>query len=467
MVRWASAADLKANGTCCASATGTTVPMMPPIRVKNWISPASSFFSASGSPPGILLFSACTVVSTRPLVSTRTASHIATRFLCSVPPAGWLWYCAKVNSAARVGFTTMVDPTAVAPAISERRENLPVIVVSASRLEDFGDGNHRQCAGAARIVDARDGVDGGADLGGGEAVARREHARGPRPAVALGVIDLVRAEHAAEVLDPPFPAEHVDPAVADRNPGTRARRRHRRTGEPAVGGDVVLLVHPDVRRPAVREAGAHAPADGIELAVDRGDAVVIARRRHRRQRRPLVGLGVEHLERAVELRRAAADQSIRQRNARGNAAAAADIDLLADRDRGQRATRRRHRRQRRPLLAVEVEHPGFAFRIPTDLAGVRQAEAADHVEFPPNGGGRAVVDRHRVRRQLTPLVLRRIVFPEYAHRLVSRIRAAIDQDRIADGGADHLVGALRNGRGYAPFALYALCLGGIGKGKSQ
>ena len=54
----ASAADLNANGNCCASATGTTVPMMPPIRVKNWISPAISIFSASGSPPGSLLFSA-------------------------------------------------------------------------------------------------------------------------------------------------------------------------------------------------------------------------------------------------------------------------------------------------------------------------------------------------------------------------------------------------------------------------
>jgi hypothetical protein len=49
---------LEANGNCCASATGTTVPMMPPINVKNWISPEISIFSASGSPPGSLLFSA-------------------------------------------------------------------------------------------------------------------------------------------------------------------------------------------------------------------------------------------------------------------------------------------------------------------------------------------------------------------------------------------------------------------------
>jgi len=40
------------------SAIGTTVPMMPPIRVKNWISPAISIFSAAGSPAASLLFSA-------------------------------------------------------------------------------------------------------------------------------------------------------------------------------------------------------------------------------------------------------------------------------------------------------------------------------------------------------------------------------------------------------------------------
>src|SRR5262249_54608571 len=36
-----------------------------PMSVKNWISPVRSFFSASGSPPAILLFSAYTVASTR------------------------------------------------------------------------------------------------------------------------------------------------------------------------------------------------------------------------------------------------------------------------------------------------------------------------------------------------------------------------------------------------------------------
>src|SRR5262249_30579805 len=49
------------------------------MRVKNWISPESSFWNASGSPPGSLSFSGCTVVSTRPSVSARTESHMATR----------------------------------------------------------------------------------------------------------------------------------------------------------------------------------------------------------------------------------------------------------------------------------------------------------------------------------------------------------------------------------------------------
>ena len=73
----ACGAVLNANGTCWISATGTTAPSTPPISVKNWISPATSIFSAAGSLPATLLLSGKTCASTRPPVSLLTAAHIS------------------------------------------------------------------------------------------------------------------------------------------------------------------------------------------------------------------------------------------------------------------------------------------------------------------------------------------------------------------------------------------------------
>jgi hypothetical protein len=60
---------LKLNGTCCTSAAGTTALSRPPMIVKNWISPATSNFSAAGSLPAMLLLSGKICASTRPPVS--------------------------------------------------------------------------------------------------------------------------------------------------------------------------------------------------------------------------------------------------------------------------------------------------------------------------------------------------------------------------------------------------------------
>ena len=99
-IAWcACAAERKANGTCCTSAAGTMVPRMPPISVKNWMSPATSAFSAAGSLPWMLLFCGNTCTSTRPRVSMRTASHISTIRLWSELAGVWLWYWLKVKSA--------------------------------------------------------------------------------------------------------------------------------------------------------------------------------------------------------------------------------------------------------------------------------------------------------------------------------------------------------------------------------
>ena len=49
----------------------------PPMIVKNWISPATSIFSAAGSLPAMLLFSGKICASTRPPVSILIAAHIS------------------------------------------------------------------------------------------------------------------------------------------------------------------------------------------------------------------------------------------------------------------------------------------------------------------------------------------------------------------------------------------------------
>src|ERR1700744_2798476 len=43
------------------------------------------------------------------------------RFLCSVPDAAWLWYCAKLYSPASAGLTIRFVPAAAAPVNSDRR----------------------------------------------------------------------------------------------------------------------------------------------------------------------------------------------------------------------------------------------------------------------------------------------------------------------------------------------------------
>ena len=83
IARCASAAVRNANGTCCTSATGMMVPRMPPINVKNSISPATSALSAAGSLPWMLLFCANTLPETRPPLSFSIASHICASRMCS------------------------------------------------------------------------------------------------------------------------------------------------------------------------------------------------------------------------------------------------------------------------------------------------------------------------------------------------------------------------------------------------
>ena len=284
-------------------------------------------------------------------------------------------------------------------------------------------------------------------------MARCDHARRTRPRIALRIVDLIGAEYAAEVVDPAFAAEHIDLPIERGDAGAGASGRHGRARCPRVRGNVIGFVHPHVRRPTARIAGAHPPADGVELAVDSGDAVVVARRRHRRKLRPIVRVGVEDLERTVEFDRSAADESIGKLHPLRDAAAAAHVDFLADRHCRERPARRRHRRKGRPRLSIEIEYPSFILRIPPHLACVWQPEPAEDIEFAADACRRAVMRRHWIGRQLRPFILARIELPEDPHRIASGILTAVDKNLAIDLGADDFIGALRNRRAGAPFAL--------------
>ena len=101
IARCACAAERNANGTCCTSAAGTSVPRMPPIRVKNWMSPATSALSAAGSLPG------CCCSARRPC--RRRGRRFPCRWLptsgraacaASLQPSG-CDACRKANSTSR------------------------------------------------------------------------------------------------------------------------------------------------------------------------------------------------------------------------------------------------------------------------------------------------------------------------------------------------------------------------------
>src|SRR5213080_4243522 len=60
---------------------------------------------------------------------------------------------------------------------------------------------------------------------------------------------------------------------------------------------------------------------------------------------------------------------------------------------------------------------------------------------------------HWIGRELRPFILARIELPEDPHRIASGILTAVDKNLAIDLGADDFIGALRNRRAGAPFAL--------------
>src|SRR5215471_998862 len=82
-----------------------------------------------------------------------------------------------------------------------------------SGLVDFVDVDNGERAGPARVVHPGHRIDGLANLCDREAVTRRDHASRSRPAIGLRIVDFVRSEHAAEIVDPTFAAQNVNFSV--------------------------------------------------------------------------------------------------------------------------------------------------------------------------------------------------------------------------------------------------------------
>src|SRR6266700_3818668 len=405
---------------------------------------------------------------TSPVLISRTARNTVSGFFMWLPeprasPAPhfdghrWLsegrfqtWAAAKIGTASKAA--------AGANAMDFMFSSLSVVV--DSRLVHFVHCHDRKRSRAAGVVDPGNGEDPAPDLRGGEAVARREHARQLCPAVGFRVVHLVRAEHPAEFLDPAFAAEHVHFAVHRLRARAAPRGGHRQARGPGVGRDVVSLVHRYIRRPPVRDSRSYASAHRIDFAVGVGNAVVVARQRHGFERSPAIGLGVEHLERREQLDRPAAGEPVGQIHARRDFRASGDVDLGAYGDCGERAAWLRHRRKRAPGSLYRVVHPCLVLRPPGVLAALGQAEPAEDVELVSDRGRGAVMHRNRIGRQLRPLVRGGIELPEDAHGFARGILAAVDEHAAADVRADDFVGALRDRRALFPRALREYALAG-------
>src|SRR5262245_65694871 len=92
-----------------------------------------------------------------------------------------------------------------------------------SGLVDFVDVDNGERAGPARVVHPGHRIDGLANLCDRKAVTRRDHAGRSRPAIGLRIVDCVRSEHAAKIVDPTYAAQNVKLYVENGETGSRAR----------------------------------------------------------------------------------------------------------------------------------------------------------------------------------------------------------------------------------------------------
>src|SRR5262249_55810902 len=151
-----------------------------------------------------------------------------------------------------------------------------------------------------------------------------------RPAIGLRIVDFVRSEHAAKIVDPTFASQNVNFSVENGDTRSRARCWHRRARRPSVGGNVIGLVHPHIRRPPAGIPRTLPPTDRVDFAVDVGYTVVIPWVWDRCKLGPSIGVGIDLFECAVEIDRPAADEAIGNPHPLRKAGATVHVYLLAD-----------------------------------------------------------------------------------------------------------------------------------------
>ena len=197
--------------------------------------------------------------------------------------------------------------------------------IGAAGLQEFG----------GRIVDvvqgligvgageaSADGMHLAVDHDQGDVVARLRQRRRRGPYSGRRVEDLMGGDRDAVGA---APADHMQLA-AERDGGRRAARaRQRRQRAPAVGLEIVFERHVD--RGAVGRRGE--AAERVDLVVSAGERDVMGAARHGRELTPVVGCGIVHL--------VAADLGVLI------GGAADGVDLAVDRDHAKVLARRRHR----------------------------------------------------------------------------------------------------------------------------
>ena len=287
----------------------------------------------------------------------------------------------------------------------------------------------------------------------GQSVTRYRHRRQYAPSIARRIVgfECTKRIHPLTVLT--FAARDVDASIVDAGRHCAPRRRHSRAcTSPGVGDGVIFLDDVDVAAAGGDERGADASADHVDLSVHRTGGRVIARRRHRRSRSPRVGGRIVFFDRS--------HRHVGARGMYGGflgagrrGRAADDVDLLAHRCRNRRAALRWHRRERLPTVGDRIVFPRVIHRHPRRRTGCGEDEAAECVDLAAVFGERNVVRQQWHRFLLCPLVGCRIVFVDHSDRLPPRREAAKHVHLSVCCRAEQLFSGLGKRRELGPFAL--------------
>src|SRR5262249_52942052 len=137
-------------------------------------------------------------------------------------------------------------------------------------------------------------------------------------------------------------------------------------------------------------------------------------------------------------------------DARQRIGAAGDVELAAGGCRGGGAARGRHRRELLPLVGRRVVLPRVVDGIPGRGSGGGQGEAAEGVDLVVQRRERDVVRRELHRLLFAPLIGGRVVFEDERLGLPARRQAGEHVKLAVRGRAKDFLGRLREGCGGIP-----------------